>query len=66
MNRINAEKRTNSKTVYVVRLRVSADTDGMHALRRLLKFALRACDMRALSVVEEANDPAGSEAGAAS
>jgi len=41
--------------IYVLRLRAQKSvTDPIRALRRLLKYALRACGLRAISVEEEA------------
>jgi Fe2+ transport system protein FeoA len=41
------------RPIYVLRLRPLEGIDPIHALRRLLKFALRVCGMRAISVEEE-------------
>jgi hypothetical protein len=42
-------------TVFTVRLRATrSGNDGVRDLRRLLKYALRACRLRAISVREEA------------
>jgi hypothetical protein len=41
---------------YVLRLRAPKNTDPIKALRRLLKYALRVCGLRAISVEEERAD----------
>jgi hypothetical protein len=41
------------RPTFVIRLRPERGVDAVHALRRLLKFALRSCQMRALDVREE-------------
>jgi hypothetical protein len=47
------EQMTNdTRPIFVIRLRPVAG-DGARDLRRLLKFALRICHLRALSVIEE-------------
>jgi hypothetical protein len=40
------------QATYVVRLRAEPGRDPVHALRRLLKYALRACGLRAVEVRE--------------
>jgi hypothetical protein len=46
------------RPTFVIRLRPERGTNGVLALKRVLKFALRACRMRALSVEEESTDVA--------
>lgn len=41
---------------FVLRLRAEPGRDPIHSMRRLLKYALRQCGMRAISVVEERRD----------
>ena len=42
-----------SNRTFTVRLRALPDVDGIKALRRMLKFALRHCGLRAVSVCED-------------
>jgi hypothetical protein len=44
---------SESRPTFVLRLRPEHGVDAVLALRRLLKFALRACRLRAISVEEE-------------
>jgi hypothetical protein len=39
--------------VFIIRLRALPRVDGIKAIRRLLKYALRQCGLRALSVFED-------------
>jgi hypothetical protein len=41
------------RPVFTIRLRALPDIDGIKAIRRVLKYALRQCGLRALSVTEE-------------
>jgi hypothetical protein len=41
------------RQTFVVRLRPLPNVDGVKALRRALKYALRVCRLRALSATEE-------------
>ena len=43
------------RPVFVLRLRPLKNVDGVRALRRLLKYALRACGLRCVSVEESAS-----------
>jgi hypothetical protein len=43
-------------TIFLIRLRPRAGIDPIKALQRLLKYALRACGLRAISVEEECAD----------
>ena len=53
-----AKGRDDHKTqpIFVIRLR-PIHGDGVRGLRQLLKFALRACRLRAVSVTKEAPKP---------
>ena len=61
---MNDKTKDKTQPIYLLRLQ-PVHGDGVHALRRLLKYALRACRLRAISVIEETNDPAGNKEGAA-
>jgi hypothetical protein len=41
------------RSYFTVRLRALPGVDGVRALRKLLKFGLRACGLRAVSIAEE-------------
>jgi len=43
----------STRPIYRLRLRAQTDVDPIKALRRLLKYALRICGLRAISVEEE-------------
>jgi hypothetical protein len=43
----------NEQPIYRLRLRPLKDTDVIKALRRVLKFALRSCGLRCVSIEEE-------------
>jgi hypothetical protein len=45
--------RTPARPTYLVRLRPEPGVDAVHALRAALKYLLRRCGMRAISVEEE-------------
>ena len=47
----------SERPTFLLRLRPEEGIDPIRALRRVLKFALRACGMRATVVVEERNAP---------
>jgi hypothetical protein len=40
------------QATFVLRLRAAPGRDAIHSLRRLLKYALRQCGLRAISVTE--------------
>jgi hypothetical protein len=46
----------NERPTFLLRLRAQKDIDPIKALRRLLKYALRMCGLRAISVEEEHAD----------
>jgi hypothetical protein len=41
------------RPVFTIRLRALPNVDSIKAIRRVLKYALRQCGLRALSVTEE-------------
>jgi len=43
----------STRPIYCLRLRAQKDVDPVKALRRLLKYALRICGLRAISVEQE-------------
>ena len=43
----------STRPIYCLRLRAQKDVDPIKALRRLLKYALRICGLRAISVEQE-------------
>jgi hypothetical protein len=45
-------KRCADRPIFTIRLRPEPGIDGIRSLRRLLKFALRGCGLRAVSVEE--------------
>ena len=45
--------RQDQVPTFVVHLRAASGRDPIHSLRRLLKYALRQCGMRAVEVREE-------------
>jgi len=45
-----------ARPIFLLRLRAQKNTDPIKALRRLLKYALRACGLRALSIEQERAD----------
>jgi len=45
-----------ARPIFLLRLRAQKNTDPIRALRRLLKYALRMCGLRAISVEEERTD----------
>jgi hypothetical protein len=49
------------RAVFLLRLRALPHVDGIKMLRRLLKYALRQCGLRALSVSEDKNSPRAHE-----
>ena len=46
----------NERPTFLLRLRAQKNIDPIKALRRLLKYALRACGLRAVSLEEEQTD----------
>ncbi|HSR80896.1 MAG TPA: hypothetical protein VLL28_08980 [Hyphomicrobiaceae bacterium] len=40
--------------IYVIKLRPNPGVDGIKALRRALKYALRVCGLKCLSAIEQA------------
>jgi len=42
----------STRPIYCLRLRAQKEVDPIKALRRLLKYALRVCGLRAISVEE--------------
>ena len=43
----------NARPTFLLRLRAQKNIDPIKALRRLLKYALRVCGLRAVSIEEE-------------
>ena len=46
----------NEQPTFLLRLRAQKDADPIKALRRLLKYALWVCGLRALSIEQERAD----------
>jgi hypothetical protein len=44
------------QATFVLRLKAEPGRDAIHSLRRLLKYALRQCGLRAISVTEEKSE----------
>jgi hypothetical protein len=52
---MNDKTKDKTKPIYLLRLQ-PVDGDGVHALRRLLKYALRVCHLRCTSVSVEQDE----------